>query len=153
MRKHAIKISKKLLKKEEKFLEKCGKHQTGPGYISRPKFIEILKDLLDDDLVKECGLSLCVMISQESGELDNIIYELALAYGADAESLDESGLKKKELMEEDVVSPVFDDHEKEELAAVLYKQLNEHSDHLNRNDESRDKSVKSLKSMESEKSM
>ena len=45
------------------------------------KFIEILEELLGDEVVKECGLPLCVMISKDSEELDNIIFEEALKYG------------------------------------------------------------------------
>ncbi|MBK8156558.1 MAG: hypothetical protein IPK55_11450 [Streptococcus sp.] len=61
------------------------------------KFIEILEELLGDEVVKECGLSLCVMISKDSEELEYIIYEEALKYGFEESILLQENERSEEL--------------------------------------------------------
>ena len=56
--------------------------------------MEILKSIVGDKLTEECGLSLCVLISQETGELEYIIYDEALKYKGDSSSSSSDDDKK-----------------------------------------------------------
>ena len=44
--------------------------------------MEILEEIVGKDLIQECGLALCVMISKSTDETDFILYEEALNFGS-----------------------------------------------------------------------